>query len=95
LDTRRGINLQAQRFAFVALLIVAVMALMGPAVAATGSSERPQVVHNDVVQKSPSTEPASLPFTGSDVTAFAVAGVVAIGTGVVLVRKTRTRSVRA
>ena len=35
------------------------------------------------------TAPSALPFTGSDLTLFAAAGIIAIGGGVVLVRRSR------
>jgi hypothetical protein len=69
---------------------------MGPALAASGSTERPPVVKPEVIHRAPDggDGPATLPFTGADVTAYALAGCAAIGAGTVLVRRTRVRSAR-
>lgn len=39
----------------------------------------------------PKRPPSNLPFTGADVTLFVITGLAAIGTGMVLVRRTRAR----
>ena len=51
-------------------------------------------VEADLLERAPSTPPApaeTLPFTGADVTLFVVTGAALVGTGTVLVRRTRAR----
>ena len=51
-------------------------------------------VEADLLERPPSTPPnppETLPFTGADVTLFVVTGAALVGTGAVLVRRTRAR----
>jgi LPXTG-motif cell wall-anchored protein len=85
------------RFAVMALLVVALMALAGPALANGGYQERPPEEKPEVVQKTPQapTVPTVggggevLPITGSDLTLFVAAGVLIATTGAGLVRRAR------
>jgi LPXTG-motif cell wall-anchored protein len=90
----KGERLRA-KLASVAILVVAIMALMGPAFAA-GSGEAPPKVEDEVSQQDPSHDPeerpSTLPLTGGDILAFVVAGSAAAAAGGVLVRRTRTRA---
>jgi LPXTG-motif cell wall-anchored protein len=76
------------------MLLVAAMAVMGPAYA-QGSGERPPKVEDEIEQRDPGTDPAerptTLPLTGADLTAFVLAGSAAFGGGAVLVHRTRAR----
>jgi hypothetical protein len=88
--------LRGHRLAAVGVLIVALLAMMAPAFA-SGSAEKPPEITQPERQKEPrerAERPATLPFTGSDLTAFVVAGAAAVGAGTVIARRARARSVR-
>lgn len=81
------------RLASIAILVVAIMALMSPAFA-EGSGERPPIkpgVQHDPEPEAPAERPSTLPFTGADVTAFALVGAATLGAGTLLLRRTRSR----
>ncbi|MFN2490079.1 MAG: LPXTG cell wall anchor domain-containing protein [Actinomycetota bacterium] len=92
------------RTILVIAVVVGVMALMGSALAQTGSSELPEdEVQGDIFNNNnnqpgedvlgtlfPGRPGAStLPLTGADLTLFVGAGVIAIAAGSLLVRRTR------
>jgi LPXTG-motif cell wall-anchored protein len=89
--------MEKARFAVMALLVVALMALAGPALADGGYQERPPEEKPEVVQRTPPAPKVPtvggggkvLPITGSDLTLFIAAGTAAVATGAGLVRRTR------
>jgi LPXTG-motif cell wall-anchored protein len=90
------------RFAVMALLVVALMALAGPALANGGYQERPPEEKPEVVQRTPQAPKVPtvggggevLPVTGSDLTLFIAAGAVAVAAGAALVRRARVHGAR-
>ncbi len=81
-----------------AILAVGLVGMAGPALAAEGSAPGAEV-QGDVINTgsnggtgvlggSSSTPSGVLPFTGAQITGFLVVALLAIGTGVVLVRRT-------
>jgi LPXTG-motif cell wall-anchored protein len=90
------------RLAVMALLVVALMALVGPALANGGYQERPPEEKPKVVLRTPPApklptvggEGEVLPITGSDLTLFVAAGALAVATGGALVRRARIRGAR-
>jgi LPXTG-motif cell wall-anchored protein len=86
---------QGRQLAAAATLAVALLAPMAPAMAADGSGEPTPPVTQPEREEEPRApgiaEPATLPFTGSELTGFVLAGAAAIGGGAALLRRTRVR----
>jgi hypothetical protein len=81
------------KLAVIAVLVVAVMVLMAPALANSGYQERPpgqrpEVIHQPKVSTAPRVvgEGGALPFTGSDLALFVAAGALTVGLGAMAVR---------
>lgn len=72
----------------VLFLLVAPIALADPPKDPYGEGEIPP---GKVTQPKPPSLKEELPFTGADLTLFAATGIAAIGTGVVVIRRTRPR----
>jgi LPXTG-motif cell wall-anchored protein len=89
--------MQRHRLALIVLLVVAVMALMAPALAGNGYQEPLPVDRPEVVDRTPrpprppEVDRAGevLPITGSDLTLFLAAGALTAATGAALVRRAR------
>jgi hypothetical protein len=92
----------------VAAVIVATMALMGSAFAQSGSEEQPGDTVRGKFFDRQRTAPgddvlgtlfpggrddSALPFTGSDVALFVIAGAAAVGAGATIVRRTRASKI--
>jgi hypothetical protein len=92
--------MRAHRLAVLAVLVVALMALAAPAFAA-GSGEEPPVVNPKPPVEEPRQEPklepkvegerTVLPFTGSDLTLFVLAGGLTVAVGAAMVGRARVR----
>jgi hypothetical protein len=90
------------RLAVMAGLVVALMALAGPALANGSYQERPPEEKPEVVQRTPQAPKVPtvggggevLPVTGSDLTLFIVTGALAVATGATLVRRARIHGAR-
>ena len=85
--------MRGHKMAVIAFLVVAVMALMGPAFA-QGSGEPPPVIAPREVPRDPKPAPVAevptvLPVTGGDVMLFVLAGGATVAVGTALVRKAR------
>jgi hypothetical protein len=81
--------MRGHKLAVIAFLVVAVMALMGPAFA-QGSGEPPPVIAPREVPRDPkpvAEVPTVLPVTGGDVMLFVLAGGATVAVGTALVRK--------
>jgi hypothetical protein len=91
--------MRGHRLAAIAVLVVAVMALAGPAFA-KGSGEKPPAtkpkVHHVGNPSDPkvASERNVLPFTGSDLTLYVLAGGLTVAVGTAMVRRARVRSAR-
>jgi hypothetical protein len=92
------------RILLVLTIIAAALAVMGPALAAGSNEQPPPNVKGKIIRNgnSPNQGPSvlgarergatgALPFTGSELTLFVVAGTAAVGAGTVLVRRSRSR----
>ncbi|CAN5654897.1 hypothetical protein BH24ACT26_BH24ACT26_12240 [soil metagenome] len=86
--------MRAPKLASIVILVVAIMALMGPALAGHGSGEQPPKVDDEITQRDPQNaeeRSSTLPFTGGDVLAFVLVGTATVGAGGVLMHRTRGR----
>ena len=94
LGNSEGETLRGHRLAAVAVLVVALLAMMAPAFASGSGEKPPEITQPDREHdpRDPAERPATLPFTGSDLTAFVVVGAAAVGAGTIVVRRARTRS---
>jgi hypothetical protein len=87
--------MRGHKLAVIAFLVVAVMALMGPALAQGSAEEPPPVTEPREERRSPEPapevagEPTVLPVTGGDVMLFVLAGGATVAVGTALVRKAR------
>lgn len=87
------------------MMVVALMSLGGVAMAQEGSGEQPPIVEPGRINRpgpNPDVAPTIqergetvLPFTGSDVTLFALVGAGAVGLGTVVLRVSKARKVEA
>jgi LPXTG-motif cell wall-anchored protein len=90
------------RLTLMAVLVVAMMTMAGPALANGGYQERPPEEKPEVVQRTPEAPKVPtvggggevLPITGSDLTLFVAAGVLIATTGAALVRRARGHAAR-
>jgi hypothetical protein len=86
--------MRGHKLAVIAFLVVAVMALMGPALA-QGSGEEPPVIQPREERRDPAPRPEVagdenvLPLTGGDVMLFVLAGGATVAAGTALLRKAR------
>ena len=86
--------MRGHKLAVIAFLVVAVMALMGPALA-QGSGEEPPVIQPREETRDPDPrpevagDPQVLPVTGGDVMLFVLAGGATVAVGSALVRRAR------
>jgi hypothetical protein len=91
------------RLAVVGLMVAALMALGGVALAQTGSGDvPPEVGPNIITQPGPVSPPEvgqgvqtrgeTLPFTGGDVTLFVILGAGAVALGAIALRAARAKS---
>lgn len=85
--------MRGHKLAVIAFLVVAVMALMGPALA-QGSGEEPPVTQPREETRDPrepevAGDPQVLPLTGGDVMLFVLAGGATVAVGSALVRRAR------
>lgn len=87
--------MKIRRLIAASLLLLAMMSLSSVALA----QYAPEPPKGDIIQKhptapdvgGPSTNSSTLPFTGADVVVILLVGFAAIGTGTVLVRRSRGR----
>lgn len=103
--SREGNVVKFLRISVVGLLVAALMALGGVALAQTGSGDTPpedEVGPNVITQPGPVPAPGAgpsvqdrgqtLPFTGGDVTLFVIVGAGAVALGAIAVRAARAKS---
>jgi hypothetical protein len=87
-------NLTVKTF-IIGLLVAAAMSLSGVALAQSGGNveqpRNPNIQGSTETRGEAESSGGTLPFTGADVTLFALIGLAAIGTGMMLVRSTRAR----
>ena len=98
--------MKAVKLVIAAMMVVALMSLGGVAVAQEGSGEQPPIVQPGRTERPGPSNPdvaptiqergeTALPFTGSDVTLFALVGAGAVGLGTVVLRVSKARRVEA
>jgi hypothetical protein len=101
--SREGNVLKFLKIMVVGLMVSALMALGGVALAQTGSDDTPPEILPDRITKPGPVQPPAigptiqdrgqtLPFTGGDVTLFVIVGAGAIALGTVAVRAARAKS---